>query len=69
MGNKVTLNLIDFRTIPANVESDSHFKIESVTNSTRFVAGTYLNETKVTDLCTIAGYEVKIRQVKNSDFK
>jgi len=66
MGNTITICLIDWRRYARAEKED--FKVERATNTIDYIAGSFLSEMIVNDLCNAPTLEVKIRQAKNSDF-
>ena len=70
MTKAVSFKLIDWRKYakaPYHQDSD-HFKIESMTNTTQFVAGGFLTENEVNDLISTGDFSITIRGAKESDF-
>jgi hypothetical protein len=65
-----TLNLIDWRSCAGSprFSEDDHFKIESMKNTIDYQAGQFLKSLTVQDLITM-GWNINIRQTKESDFK
>lgn len=68
MGEKITIQLIDWRPYKHDQDADNDFKIEKVTNTTKYIAGEFMPAVIAENLCAISGYEIKIRAAKNSDF-
>lgn len=65
-----TINLIDFRSICKNNQSynpSDEFKIDSLKNTIDYRAGQFITEITVKDLINM-GWNVNIRQTRNSDF-
>ena len=70
MAKQVTLKLVDFRPCkdyPRFAGTTDLFLIDSVTNTSIYVAGTLINQMKV-DSAIEAGFNVVIRRSKESDW-
>jgi hypothetical protein len=65
-----TLNLIDFRKTPRVYHNpkDGYFQIESMKNTIKFQADSYLTDEEVDRLIDI-GWNVNIRAPRESDYK
>lgn len=73
---KKTINLLDWRNFPSKCKNKKTmedegdcFYIEKVTNSVKFVAGTYLSTATVKKLSKNESWTVNIRAPKDADFK
>jgi len=68
MAKASTINLIDFRAYGGGLDKVD-FIIESLNNSTNFVAGTRISLLRVNDLINSGTWSVKIRQSRELDRK
>lgn len=73
---KKTINLLDWRKYPSQCKNKKTredegccFYIENVTNSVKYVAGTYIDTAEAKKLSKNKSWTVKIRAPKEADFK
>jgi len=62
----ITIDLIDYRSNDAPLHKEHDFKVDSLKNSTMFVAGHFITEDQVQErICN--KWTVNIRQYRNGD--